>query len=80
MDIFSIKETRLIPIKEKAVDLEKNIQKLTEANLETIFDLQFISSEFTLMNFRIDTLAFDNESNSFVIVEYKRDKSFSIID
>ena len=29
---------------------------------------------------RIDTLAYDNENNSFVIIEYKRDKNFSVID
>ena len=30
--------------------------------------------------YRIDTLAFDREANSFVIIEYKRDKNFSVID
>ncbi|GIX43580.1 MAG: hypothetical protein KatS3mg129_3313 [Leptospiraceae bacterium] len=29
---------------------------------------------------RIDTLAFDNETKSFVIIEYKKDKNFSVID
>jgi len=42
--------------------------------------LSFIASEFSLNNFRIDTLAFDYETNSFVIIEYKRDRSFSVID
>jgi len=44
------------------------------------FGLEFVRSEFTLNNFRLDTLAFDNESSSFVIIEYKRDKNFSVID
>jgi len=39
-----------------------------------------VKSEFTLHNFRIDTLAFDEESKSFVIIEYKKDKSFSVVD
>ena len=39
-----------------------------------------MKSEFTLHNFRIDTLAFDEESKSFVIIEYKKDKSFSVVD
>jgi hypothetical protein len=48
------------------------MQKLTENNLDSIFGLEFIATEFQLHNLRIDTLAFDNETNSFVIIEYKR--------
>jgi len=70
----------LLPIKEESFKLEKDIQKLTENNLEIIFGLDFVRNEFPLMNFRIDTLAFDNESKSFVIIEYKKDRSFSVID
>jgi predicted transport protein len=33
-----------------------------------------------LNNFRIDSLAFDTESRAFIIVEYKRNKNFSVID
>ena len=29
---------------------------------------------------RIDTLAFDNESCAFVIIVYKKDRNFSVID
>ncbi len=67
-------------IKEKPFKLEKEIQDLTEKNLESIFGLKLVKSEFALNNFRIDTLAFDNEANAFVIIEYKRDKNFSVID
>ncbi len=80
MPIFSVQGPTLLPIKEKNIDLEKNIQKLTEENLETVFGLQFVRTEFPLNKFRIDTLAFDKESNAFVIIEYKRDRSFSVID
>lgn len=67
-------------IKESSFKLEKEIQKITEENLNTVLKLEFVKSEFSLNNFRIDTLAFDKEANSFVIVEYKRDKNFSVID
>jgi predicted transport protein len=53
---------------------------LTESNLKIILGLDFVRSEFGLNNFRIDTLAFDKEANAFVIIEYKRDKNFSVID
>lgn len=71
---------KLDQIKEQSFKLEKEIQNLTEANLKVIFGLNFISSEFKIQNFKIDSLAFDEENKSFVIIEYKRDKSFSVID
>jgi len=67
-------------IKEKPFKLEKEIQELTEQNLKTVLGLEFVKSEFALNNFRIDSLAFDKEANAFVIIEYKRDKNFSVID
>jgi len=80
MPLFNKKNEQLVPIKEQKIDLEKDIQRMTGDNLETIFGLKFITHEFALQNLRIDTLAFDEENNSFVIIEYKRDRSFSIID
>jgi len=79
MALFKI-EKNLEYVKEKPFRLEKEIQELTENNLKTIFGLEFVKSEFALNNFRIDTLAFDKEANAFVIIEYKRDKNFSVID
>lgn len=81
MALFKIENNeRLENIKEKPFKLEKEIQSLTEKNLKSIFGLDFVKSEFSLNNFRIDTLAFDNEARTFVIIEYKRDKNFSVID
>ncbi len=80
MAIFNIKGAFLTPIRERELGLEKEIQKLTEENLLTVFGLQFVCSEYALQNFRIDTLAFDKETHAFIIIEYKRDKSFSVID
>ena len=80
MPLFSIKPNNLEKIKEIPFKNEREIQSLTESSLKIIFGLEFIKSEFSLHNLRIDTLAFDNESKSFVILEYKRDKNFSVID
>jgi len=79
MALYKI-DKKLEYIKEKPFKLEKEIQDLTEQNLKLIFGLDFVKSEFALNNFRIDTLAFDYDSNSFVIIEYKKDKNFSVID
>ena len=88
MPIFKIDGLKLNPIKEKQIDLEKHLQSLTERNLQAIFNLEFVSgslnNEFCIkgaqQDFYIDTLAFDPETKSFVIIEYKKDKSFSVID
>ena len=81
MALFKIENNiNLEQIKELPFKLEKEIQELTEKNIKTIFGLEFVRSEFGLNNFRIDTLAFDKDSASFVIIEYKRDKNFSVID
>ncbi|OFY43674.1 MAG: hypothetical protein A2X18_09525 [Bacteroidetes bacterium GWF2_40_14] len=81
MALFNIDNNdSLEQIREFPFKLEKEIQGLTEKNLKAVFGLEFVHSEFGLNNFRIDTLAFDRDASSFVIIEYKRDKNFSVID
>ncbi len=81
MALFKIQNNEsLEPIREKSFKLERELQKLTEANLEMIFGFEFIKSEFALNNLRIDSLAYDREANAFVIIEYKRDRNFSVVD
>lgn len=77
---YKINSGKLELIKENPFKLEKDLQKLTEENLKLVFGLDFVKSEFALNSFRIDTLAFDPDANAFVIIEYKRDKNFSVID
>ncbi len=80
MALFKVNKNKLDYIQEEKFKLEKDIQKITEENLLTVFDLSFVKSEFSLNDFRIDTLAFDAKTKAFVVIEYKRDKSFSVID
>lgn len=80
MPLFSINNEKLERVKKIDFKLERDLQKLTEDNLKEIFGLEMVQSEFQLNKLRIDTLAFDNESNSFVIIEYKRGANFSVID
>ncbi len=79
--ILYINQTgKLTAIKENPFKLERDIQKVFEANLSTIMDLELVKSEFTIKNKRIDTLAFDRQSGAFIIIEYKRDKNMSVVD
>ncbi len=84
MPIFEIKNNKFTKFKERSFDYEKDLQKLVERNLEEVFGLEFISGasnkQFIIKNREFDTLAFEPQTKSFVIIEYKKDRSFSIID
>ena len=67
-------------LKEKPFKLEKEMQNLFEKNLTQITGLEFVKSEFSIQSYRLDTLAFDKENNSFVIIEYKRGHNYSVFD
>lgn len=80
MPIYNIQENKLSLIKKIDFKNERELQRLTENNLETLFNLDFVASEFQIDNLRIDTLAFDLQTNSFVIIEYKNTRNYSVID
>ena len=80
MDLYNLKKNKLEEVDRVNFKLEKEIQTLVEENVETLFNLEFISSEFSVSSFRLDSLCFDNETNSFVVIEYKRGSSYSVID
>lgn len=80
MSIYKKTDNKLAKIKEKSNFSEKEIQEITENNLDEIFNLEYVFSQFSLNNLRIDTLCFDAENKSFVVIEYKKDRSFSVID
>ena len=80
MRLFSNNKGILSKVNGEPFKLERNIQELIEKNTNEIFNLEFISSEFSIGNYRIDSLCFDNENKSFVIIEYKKGSSYSVID
>lgn len=67
-------------LKQKDFKNEKELQNFFENNLERILGYRFIDSEFTVGDFRIDSLAFDEETKSFKIIEYKNVKNHSLVD
>lgn len=70
---------RLVP---QQFELEKHLQNLVEANLEAIFHVRKIATEFHMhgdVSGRIDTLGLDL-NGSPTIIEYKRAESESIIN
>lgn len=80
MSLYNINNSKLEPIRKVEFKYERDLQKLTEENLDELFGLKFVASEFQLDNLRIDTLAFNEATKSFVIIEYKKGKNYSVID
>ena len=80
MKLFRLNKKNLDEVKQIPFKLEKDIQSLVEVNVESVFNLKFIQSELSVDKYRIDTLCFDLENNSFVIVEYKKGSSYSVVD
>jgi len=80
MELFKIKENKIESVELKPFKLERNIQDLIEGNTQELFQLEFVRSEFTVGKYRIDTLCYDPETNAFVIIEYKKGNSYSVID
>ena len=80
MTLYAINNATLKEVHEKPFKLERDIQALFEQNLKEVMALTLVRSEFTIKNRRIDTLAFDEATKAFIIVEYKRDKNISVID
>ena len=69
-------------IKKKEITLEKELQSLIEKNLNELFGITFLASEYSTgvrHGGRMDTLGID-ENNSPVILEYKKNKNQNIIN
>jgi len=62
MQLFQINKNVLVPIQRDSFKLEQEIHSLIEQNLDSVFGLEFVTSEFAVGQFRLDTLAFDSEA------------------
>lgn len=82
MAIFEIDNGKAKRVRLSEFKLEKDLQKLIEENIETIFNCRFIATEFSTGNIhsgRIDSLAI-SEDNNPVIIEYKKVASSDLIN
>lgn len=66
-------------IKSKSLKLERQIQNIVEKNLEELFGIKFLASEYIIDNGRVDTLGLD-ENNCPVVIEYKLNSNTNIIN
>ena len=78
--LYSCRDTKIKEIQIKSFDMEKELQTFFENNMFDLIGYKFIATEFSIDKYRFDSVAFDEETNSFVIVEYKRGINESLVD
>jgi RecB family endonuclease NucS len=82
MPLYQIKQQKTNQIKPSSFKNERELQKLFEANLETLLGVRFVASEFTTgdrQRGRIDSLGVDQDGTP-VIVEYKKTGKENVIN
>ncbi|MCA3030010.1 MAG: hypothetical protein ING66_15615 [Rhodocyclaceae bacterium] len=81
MPLFELVDKKLLPVLQVKFQKERDVQRLIEDNLGTVFGCQLIQSEFStgqVHSGRIDTLALSEDGNP-VIIEYKNVESSELI-
>ncbi|RZS45188.1 putative transport protein [Herbihabitans rhizosphaerae] len=82
LKLFRIADGKAHELASSAVALERKLQNVIEANMETLFGVQFLESEYWTgqkHRGRIDSLGID-ETGSPVIFEYKRSRDENVIN
>ena len=80
MPLFKVENGRVNQLEFSSFRSERELQDLVERNIGEIFGLKFVETEYDIPPFRMDTIAFDEENRSFVIIEYKESEHFSVVD
>jgi predicted transport protein len=82
LKLFRIDGSSAIELSGSSVALERHLQKTIESNMEVLFGVRFLSSEYSTgpkHRGRIDSLGID-ETGSPVIFEYKRSRDENVIN
>lgn len=82
LKIFSVTDGAAVELPATGVSLERELQILLEKNLESIFGVRYLASEYStgkVHRGRIDSLGLD-ETGSPVILEYKRTTNENVIN
>ena len=69
-----------VELKQNSFRNEKEMQSFVEKNISKIFKCRFLATEFVVGEFRLDTVAFDEETKAFVIIEYKNTSNQGLTD
>ncbi|WAL66712.1 hypothetical protein ORV05_02540 [Amycolatopsis cynarae] len=82
LKLFRIEAGKALELSGSSVALERQLQRTIEVNMETLFGVRFLASEYSTgakHRGRIDSLGID-ETGSPVIFEYKRSRDENVIN
>ena len=82
MPLFTVTKTTLSAVDQTNFSTERELQRLIESNLKSVFGCRFVATEFATgaqHAGRIDTLALSEDHNP-VIIEYKKVESSELIN
>lgn len=78
--IFELTNDKLKAIKQEDFKLEKDVQDIVDKNMTELLGIQFLTSQFPVDSYILDSVAYNKESNSFVIIEYKKVKCEHMVE
>ncbi|WP_225847325.1 DUF5655 domain-containing protein [Streptomyces sp. HPF1205] len=81
MRLFTLGDGGATEIAPRALEYERDLQRLVEANMEALLGVRFLASEYStgpVHGGRIDSLGID-ENGAPVVVEYKRGRDAGVI-
>ncbi|WP_327657191.1 DUF5655 domain-containing protein [Streptomyces sp. NBC_00483] len=80
LKVFKVRGRDVAEVPGQAVSVEVNLQRLIEANMETMLGIRFLATEYRTGRHggRIDSLGLD-EDGTPVIVEYKRTRDEAVV-
>ncbi|MDR2991351.1 MAG: DUF5655 domain-containing protein [Burkholderiaceae bacterium] len=82
LKLYRVADDHVVELSASASKLEKDLQKIIEQNMETLFGVRLLASEFStgpVHGGRMDSIGID-ENGTPVIFEYKRNVSESVIN
>lgn len=82
LKLYNVASAEVVELTAAAARLERDLQKVIESNMEVMFGVRLLASEYTtsaLHGGRMDSIGLD-ENGSPVIFEYKRNVSESVIN
>ena len=80
--VFKVSDTEFTELSAIKFAKEKPMQELIQKHLDKMLGLKLLESEFSVDNgvYWLDTVAFDREKNTFVIIEYKNKLDTGVLD
>lgn len=79
--LFALKDSKLREVKHTGFKKEKTLQTFVEDHMQDLLGLRFLATEFVIDEHnRVDSVGFDEESSSFVLIEDKNIKDRGLVD